>query len=109
MLLEQLIVIGGRTTVTVKLQLVVVPQLSVAVLKTVFVPMGKVLPLGGMEFIIGGLHPPLAPTLKYTVVPPLLVAFTTMLLEQSIVTGGRVTVTVKVQLVVVPQLSLAKQ
>jgi hypothetical protein len=47
MLEEQLITIGGRTTVTVKLQLVLSPQVSLAVVYTVVTPIGKVLPLGG--------------------------------------------------------------
>jgi len=37
----------GGLTVTVKLQLVALPQVSLTVLYTVVVPMGKVLPLGG--------------------------------------------------------------
>jgi hypothetical protein len=37
----------GGLTVTVKLQLVASPQVSLTVLYTVVVPMGKVLPLGG--------------------------------------------------------------
>jgi hypothetical protein len=44
---EQFSTIGGLTTVTVKLQLVVLPQPSLAVVVTVVVPIGKVLPLGG--------------------------------------------------------------
>jgi hypothetical protein len=44
---EQFSAIGGSTTVTVKLQLVLLPQVSLAVTNTVVVPTGKVLPLGG--------------------------------------------------------------
>ena len=44
---EQFRTMRGRTTVTVKLQLVVLPQVSLALVSTVVVPMGKVLPLGG--------------------------------------------------------------
>ena len=50
-------------TVTVKLQLALFPQVSLAVLFTVVVPIGNVLPLGGVEFTNGGgLQPPLAVT-----------------------------------------------
>jgi hypothetical protein len=47
----------------VKLQLALFPQVSLAVLFTVVVPIGNVLPLGGVEFTNGGgLQPPLAVT-----------------------------------------------
>jgi len=42
----------GLTTVTVKLQLVL-PLVSLAVLVTVVVPMGKELPEGGVELTVG--------------------------------------------------------
>ena len=46
-------------TVTVKLQLVWSPQLSLALVYTVVVPIEKVLPLGGEdERFNGELHPP---------------------------------------------------
>ena len=46
-------------TVMEKEQLVESPQLSLAVVVTVVVPMGKVLPLGGEEERFNGeLHPP---------------------------------------------------
>ena len=48
-----------RLTVTVNVQLVTFPQLSLAVVVTVVCPMGKVLPLGGEdERFSGELHPP---------------------------------------------------
>jgi hypothetical protein len=47
MLEEQFSTIGGRVTVTVKLQLALSPQESLAVTFTVVVPTGNVLPLGG--------------------------------------------------------------
>ena len=48
-----------RLTVTVKVQLVESPQLSLAVVVTVVCPMGKVLPLGGEDDRFNGeLHPP---------------------------------------------------
>jgi hypothetical protein len=60
-LLEQVSVMGGRTTVTWKEQLVLFPQLSLAVQVTRVIPIGKVLPLGGLQISTGGgLHPPLA-------------------------------------------------
>jgi len=60
-LVEQVKAIGGRVTVTMKLQLVDCPQVSLAVQVTLVVPIGKVLPLGGLQLgEIGGLHPPLA-------------------------------------------------
>jgi hypothetical protein len=46
--------------VTVKLQLVTVPHESVAVQETIVVPIGKLVPLGGMHRTTGGLQPPLA-------------------------------------------------
>ena len=49
----------GGFTVTVKLQLVPLPQESLAVVVTKFVPMGKKLPLGGTdESVSGELQPP---------------------------------------------------
>ena len=64
MLVEQARVIGGLPgglIVTVKLQFVLPPQLSLAMHVTVVVPTGKVLPLGGLQFTVGGgLQPPVA-------------------------------------------------
>ena len=51
----------GRVTVTVNEQLVECPQVSLAKHVTVVVPIGNVLPLGGLQLRNGGgLHPPLA-------------------------------------------------
>jgi hypothetical protein len=92
----------------VKLQLVLVPQLSLAVASTVVVPIGKVLPLGGLAVTNGGgLQPPVAVKLKNTAMPFELVAVTVMLDEQFKLIGGLTTVTVKLQLVLLPQVSLA--
>jgi hypothetical protein len=55
--------------VTVKLQLVELPQVSLAVEITVVVPTGKLLPLGGLATMVGGLQPPLAVTVKNTTAP----------------------------------------
>ena len=50
-------------TVTVKLQLLLLPQVSLAVANTVVVPIGNVLPLGGLALTDGGgEQPPLAVT-----------------------------------------------
>src|SRR5436309_13837517 len=54
-----------RVRVTVKLQLVLVPQESLAVQVTVVVPTGNVLPLGGLQLTDGGgLHPQIARALS---------------------------------------------
>ena len=59
---EQVSTMGGYVfglTVTVNVQLVVLPQLSLAVVVTVVWPIGKVLPLGGEdERFSGELQPP---------------------------------------------------
>jgi hypothetical protein len=60
---EQVSTMGGRVTETVKLQLVLVPHVSLAVQFTGVVPTGNVLPLGGEQLRDGGLHPPVAVTL----------------------------------------------
>jgi hypothetical protein len=92
MLVEQARLIGGLLgglTVMVKLQLVLPPQLSLAVQVTVVVPTGKVLPLGGLQVTVGGgLHPPLAELVKNTVAPPGPVALTVRLDEQLRVSRG---------------------
>ena len=59
----QLMLIGVGCTVTVKLQLVLFPHVSLAVAKTVVVPIGNVLPLDGLALTDGGgEQPPLAET-----------------------------------------------
>ena len=72
-----------------KLQLVELPQVSLAVASTVVVPIGKVLPLGGLATTIGGgLQPPLAVTVKNTLAPLELLALTVMFEEQFSTIGG---------------------
>ena len=44
----------------VKLHVFVWPQESIAVQVTVLVPIGKVLPLGGLQLTDGGVQPPVA-------------------------------------------------
>src|ERR1051325_6379120 len=48
----------GWRTVTVNVQVALWPQLSLAVHVTVVVPMGKVLPLGGLHTTVTGAQPP---------------------------------------------------
>ncbi len=99
-------------TVTVKLQLVAFPQLSLAPANTVVVPIGNVLPLGGLAPTNGGgLQPPLAETVKNTVAPLGPVAVVTMFDGQVILIelDCGFTVTVKLQLVKLPHESLAVQ
>ena len=80
---------AGGFTVTVKLQLVLLPQESLAVVVTKFVPIGKVLPLGGLAMTNGGgLQPPEAVAVKNTVAPLELVAVTVMLEGQVSTMGG---------------------
>ena len=98
----------NESTVTVKVQLVLVPQSSLAVVVTMVLPIEKVLPLGGTdERVNGELQPPLAELVKNTLAPLALVAGTVKFEEQFSSIGGATTVTVKAQLVLVPQLSLA--
>lgn len=108
---EQFNTIGGYTggcTITWKLQLVNVPQVSLAVTVTVVVPVGNVLPLGGLAMMFGGgLQPPVAVAVKNTAMPFEPVAVTVMLEEQLRLIGGLTTVTWNEQFVVVPQVSLA--
>jgi hypothetical protein len=61
MLAGQVTTIGGHgLTVTVKLQVWLWPQWSLAVQVTVVVPTGKVLPLGGSQVTVVGGQPPVA-------------------------------------------------
>jgi hypothetical protein len=100
-------------TITRKLQLVLLPQESLAVVVTRFVPIGKKLPLGGMEERVSGeLQPPEAEVEKNTVVPLTLVPVgVTVRSEEHVSTiggeEGGFTVTVKLQWAVSPQASPA--
>jgi hypothetical protein len=72
------------------------------------VPVGNVLPLGGLAMMFGGgLQPPVAVAVKNTAMPFEPVAVTVMLEEQLRLIGGLTTVTWNEQFVVVPQVSLA--
>ena len=79
----------GGLTVTKNEQLVLWPQLLLAVQVTSVVPIGKVLPLGGVQNMDGGgLQPPLAVELKKTTAPFELLAITVMFDEQVSTMGG---------------------
>ena len=98
--------IGGQVpplTVTAKVQLVVLPQASVAVTETrVLVLAGKQLPLGGEALTVTGPQPPVTELEKFTTTQLEQPALTVMFDEQVKTMGwqvGRVTVTVKLQLV----------
>src|SRR5215831_12007864 len=95
-------------------QFVVLPHESVAVQVTsVLTLTGKMLPLGGLQLTVTGPQPPVAELLKKTGTPPeQLVALTVILDEQVSTIGGQrggLTVMANVQLVVLPQESVAVQ
>jgi len=106
---EQVRSMGGRATVTWKLQLVDWLQVSLALQKIVVLPIGNVLPLGGVQLIEGRLQPPVAVDVKYTLAPLELVAAAVMFDEHVRLMGGRTTVTLKLQFVNWLQASLAEQ
>ena len=81
---------GGGLTVTVKLQVLVWPHKSLAVTLMVFVPTGKLLPLGGLAVTVAWLQPPLALRLNETTAPVGLEAVRVILLEQVTPSGGGV-------------------
>jgi len=99
-------------TVTLKLQVAVLPEASVAVQVTLFVPFAKVEPLAGLHTLVtpGQLSVALTNqvTLEASQTPA--VVFVTMLAGQ-VITGFSVslTVTVKLQLAVLPEASVAVQ
>ena len=99
----------GGNTVTVKLQVFVWPQASIAVQVTVVVPIGNVLPLGGLHEKLSNPQALWAELVKFTTAPLALVAVTVMFVEQVTVIGGRVTMTVKLQVLVWPHESIAVQ
>src|SRR5262245_60619310 len=102
----------GGTTRTENSQLVALPQASWAWQMTMVLPIGKKLPLGGMQVTVVGGQPPVAELVKLTTAPLGVLAGTVILLEQFSTMGGQappVTVTVKLQLVELPQSSCAVQ
>ena len=100
-------------TVTVKVQALVLPQASVAVQVTVVVPGAKVVPLAGLQLTAGfGVHESVAVgRAKVTTAPLGPVQELVMFVEQPLITGAVVstTVTVWLQLAVLPQASVALQ
>src|SRR5204863_379512 len=100
---------GVPTTVTVKLQLLLLPLLSRAVLVTVVVPSGKAKPLAGLlvRFVTAQLS--VAATMKVTLLAQAPDAVFTVRFAGHVITGGTVsvTVTVKVHVLALPLLSRA--
>ncbi len=66
---------------------------------TIVLPSGNVLPLGGMQLTEGALQPPVAVLEKNTATPFELLAVTVRFEEQVRSMGGKVTLTLKLQLV----------
>ena len=95
-------------TVTVKLQVAVLPEGSVATLVTVVVPRLNVLPDVGVLTTVA-LQLSLAVTLKLTTAPQLLLAEATLMFAGQVIVGGVVslTVTVCVHVAVLPDESVA--
>jgi hypothetical protein len=89
-------------TITWNEQVLVCPQLSLADTSTMVVPIGNVLPLGGVAMMLGGLQPPDAEAVKNTTAPVELVAVTVRLLEHVRLMGLLVTMTLKLQVLVFP-------
>ena len=79
MFVGQVSTIGTLVTVTENMQLVLWLQESLAVQFTGVVPMGKVLPLGGLQIKSGVLQPPEIDGLKLTTAPFVPVAPVTVL------------------------------
>jgi hypothetical protein len=92
--------------VTVKLQVLLLPQLSAAVLCTVVAPMGNRLPLGGVEMMFNEPQPPLAVTLKNTAAPLELAAGVVIGAEQVMLIGcgGAFETTTNANAVLLPRL-----
>src|ERR1043166_6008058 len=103
MLAEQVIV-GGVVlgfTMTLKVQLVVLPEPSVAVQVTVLVPFGKIDPLGGLQLVVTPEQLSLAVGAKVTARPVQLAGSELVMILAGGVIVGRIksfTVTVKVQM-----------
>src|SRR6266481_3652959 len=100
---------GVPTTVTVKLQLLLLPLLSRAVLVTVVTPTGKAKPLAGLLVRFASVQLSLAVTVKVTllVLPP--GAALAVRLAGQLICGDwlSITVTVKVHVLLLPLLSRA--
>src|SRR5258708_7364015 len=104
--------VGGwvSRTVTVNVQTLVLPLLSVAVLVTVVTPTGKAEPLAGtLTRLVTLPQVSLAVTTKVTLLEHWPAAALTRMLAGQVIVGGWVsrTVTVKVQTLELPLLSVA--
>ena len=97
------------STVTVKLQLLLLPLLSRAVLVTVVVPIGNTEPLAGWLEILVTAQLSVAVTLKVTLLAHVPGAALTMRLAGHVSTGSwlSITVTVKLHVLELPLLSRA--
>src|SRR5882672_4432036 len=105
------LICGGwsSSTVTVKLQLLLLPLLSRAVLVTVVTPAGKAKPLGGTLVTLVTAQLSLAVMLKVRLLVQTPGAASTVKFAGQVICGGCVssTVTVKLQLLLLPLLSRA--
>jgi hypothetical protein len=105
------VIAGGCAsfTVTVNVQVAVLPAASVAVDVTVVVPTGKKLPDAGTLTTVTPGQLSLAVTLKLTTAPHWFGLFETVILAGQVIAGGCVsfTVTVNVQEVALPAASVA--
>ena len=101
-------------TVTVKLQVAVFPDASVAVQVTVFVPIGNVAPDSGLHNVVTPGQLSVAVGVKFTATPLAagqVTAVTAVILAGQVIVGGCVsmTVMVKAQLAVLPEASATEQ
>jgi hypothetical protein len=105
------VITGGCTslTVTVKVQVAVLPVASVAVEVTVVVPTGKNEPEAGTAATVTPGQLSVAFTAKFTTAPHWLGSLLTVIFAGQVITGGctSFTVTVNVQVAVLPAASVA--
>ena len=96
-------------TVTKKVQVSVLPLLSVAMQVTMVVPTGKKLPDGGVQTTVSPVQLSVTEAAYTTTAPQLPVSLSCVMSAGQLATGGSVssTVTSKVQVVVVPAASVA--
>src|SRR5688572_8014425 len=96
-------------TVTVNVQLEVLPAASCAIAVTVVIPTPKKLPDAGLYVTVAPGQLSLTPALKFTTAPHIPGSLVTNILAGQVTTGSSVslTVTVNVQLEVLPAASMA--
>src|ERR1041384_3354976 len=105
-MLAEPVIVGGVLlgfTMTLKVQLVVLPEASVAVQVTVLVPCGKLDPLGGLQLVVTPVQLSLAVGAKVTARPVHVAGSELVVMLAGAVIVGRVlslTVTVNVQVTV---------